>query len=73
MFTDKCRISLSRADGRQRVYQRQGVHHANKSIQERVCHGGRGLWCGEASANRTDLVILEGAVIGLRYRDEMRS
>ena len=53
LFTDECRINLSRADGRQRVYRRHGERYANNCIQDMI-------WGGICSNHQTNLVILDG-------------
>lgn len=73
LFTDECRITLNRADGRQRVYRRQGERFADNCIQEHDRQGGGGImvWGGISTNQRTQLVIIEGNLTGLRYRDEV--
>ncbi len=48
LFTDESRLSLYRADGRQRVWRRVGEQFADVNFVDRVAHGGDGVmvWAG---------------------------
>ncbi len=48
LFTDESRLSLSRADGRQRVWHRVGDRFADFNVLDRVAYGGGGVmvWAG---------------------------
>ncbi len=43
LFTDESRLSLSRADGRQRVWHRVGDRFADFNVLDRVAYGGSGV------------------------------
>ena len=43
LFTDESKFQLSQADGRQRVYRRQGERYAANCIVEQVPYGGGGV------------------------------
>ena len=67
------RFTLSRPDDRRRVYRRAGKRYANACVEEYESQGGGGVmaWGGMTGTHRTQLVILNGAITGLRYRDEV--
>ncbi len=48
LFTNACRFSLYRADGRQRVWRRVGERFADANVVDRVAHGDGGVmvWAG---------------------------
>ena len=73
LWTDEVRFTLSRSDGRRRVYRRAGKRYANACVEEYESQGGEGVmaWGGISGTHRTQLVILNGAITGLRYRDEV--
>ena len=73
LWTDEVRFTLSRPDGRRRVYRRARERYANACVEEYESQGGGGVmaWGGITGTHWTQLVILNGAITGLRYRDEV--
>ena len=66
MFSDE---SLFKADGRQRVYRRQGEHVAGNCVQDVHAFGGCGVmvWGGICGDLKTRLVIIQGNLTTQRY------
>lgn len=74
LFSDECRVSLDRPDGRDRVWRRRGERMAEACITEHDRFGGGGsvmVWGGITASHRTDLVIIRGNLNAQRYRDEI--
>lgn len=73
LFTDESRFCQSRADGRQRVWRRQGERYAACCIQEFNRWGDAGVmvWAGISGNYRTRLVVINGNLTARRYIDEV--
>ena len=73
LFTDKSVFSLSRVDGRTRVWRRKNERYANCNIVERDPYGGGALmvWAGISNNLKTDLVVINGTLTGQRYIDQV--
>ena len=73
LFTDESRFHLDGSDGRARVYRRPGERYADACVVQRRAFGGGSVmvWGGITSHGRTQLVIVNGNLTGLRYRDEI--
>ena len=69
---DESRFTLFPPDGR-RVYGRRGERFADASVDERDRFEGGSVmvWGGIALATKSQLIILEGTVTAVRYRDEI--
>ena len=73
LFTDESRFHLDSSDGRSRVYRRVGERfHESCVIQWHPFGGGSVMvWGGISSCGRTVLMVVEGTLTGIRYRDEI--
>ena len=74
LFTDESRFSLSRADGRVRLYRRRNERYADCCVLQRDRFGGGGsimVWGGIAYGYRTPLVVIEGNLNAQKYRDNI--
>lgn len=73
LFTDESRFTLFRADGRQRVYRRRGERFADACVLEHDRFGGGSVmvWAGISHGLKTPLVIVNGNLTAVRYRDEI--
>ena len=73
LWTDEVRFTLSRPDGQWRVYRCAGERYANACVEEYESQGGGGVmaWGGITGTHWIQLVILNGAITGHRYRDEV--
>ena len=71
MFSDESRYLLYRADGRQRVYRRNGERYRDNCLVERDRFGGGALmvWAGISYGHRTPLVFIDGPLTAQRYVD----
>ena len=73
VFTDETRFNISHSDGRQRVYRRLGERYARNCIVERNRFGGGSvmIWGGITARHRTHLVVVQGNLTGVGYRDQI--
>ncbi len=73
LFTDESRIHLDSSDGRSRVYRRVGERFNDACVVERRAFGGGSVmvWGGITSTGRTPLVVIDGNLNAVRYRDEI--
>ena len=73
LFTDESRFHLDSSDGRSRVYRRVGERFHDSCVIERRPFGGGSVmvWGGISSRGRTALVVVDGILTGIRYRDEI--
>ena len=71
MFSDESRFLLYRADGRRRVYRRDGERFRDNCVDEVDRFGGGGLmvWAGIAYGHRTPMVFIDGPLTAQRYVD----
>ena len=71
MFSDESRFLLYRADGRRRVYRRDGERFQDKCVDEVDPFGEGGLmvWAGIAYGYRTPIVFIDGHLTAQRYVD----
>ena len=71
MFPDESRYLLYRANGRQRVYRRNGELYRDNCLVERDRFGGGALmvWTGISCGHRTPLVFIDGPLTAQRYVD----
>ena len=71
MFSDESRFLLYRADGRRRVYRRDGERFWDNCVDEVDRFGGGGLmvWAGIAYGHRTPMVFIDGRLTAHRYVD----
>ena len=69
LFTDESRFHLDSSDGRSRVYRRVGERFHHRCVIERG--GSVMVWGGISSRGRTTLVVVDGTLTGIRYRDEI--
>ena len=71
LFTDESRFCLQGSDGRKQVYRRKGERYANNCIQERDRNRGGSImvWGGISFTGRTELVLVNGNMNALYYRD----
>ena len=72
-FTDECRFTLFRADGRRRLYRRRGERFADACIFERDRYGGGSVmvWGGILHGVKSPLIVVRGNLTAVRYRDEI--
>ena len=74
MFSDESRFSLQRSDRRQRVYRRLGERYSDACIREIDRFGGGGsvmVWGGISHGVKTPLVVIQGNLTAVRYRDQV--
>ncbi len=73
LFTDESRVSLYRADGRQRVWRRLGKRFDDVNVVDRVVHvwGGVMVWAGVGYGQRTQVHFIDDILNAQRYCDEI--
>ncbi len=73
MFSDESRFCIRKVDGRTRVWRRSGERYANCCIDRVIAFGGGSVmvWGGISLAGKTRLIIVNGNLNALRYRDEI--
>ena len=74
LFPDKSRFSLTRGEGRNRVYHRTNDRYTEACTLERDRFGGGGsvmVWGGVSKHHRTDLVVIAGNVNAVLYREDI--
>ena len=74
MFSDESRFSLQRSDRRQRVYRRLGERYSDACVREVDRFGGGGsvmVWGGISHGLKTPLVVIQGNLTVVRYRDQV--
>lgn len=74
MFSDECRVTLDKADGRDRVWRRRGERLADACIAEHDRFGGGAsvmVWAGITASHRTELVVIRGNLNAQRYTNEI--
>jgi len=73
VFSDESRFNLSHADGRVRVWRRQGERFADCCVVERDRFGGGSLmvWGGICGNNKTHLIIIRGNLTAQRYVNDV--
>ena len=74
MFSDESRFSLQRSDRRQRVYWRLGERYSDACVREVDRFGGGGsvmVWGGISHGMKTPLVVIQGNLTAVRYRDQV--
>ena len=73
MFSDESRFSLQRSDRRQRVYRRLGERYSDACVRE-VDRFGEGVRNGSGGIShgvKTPLVVIQGNLTAVRYRDQV--
>ena len=74
MFSDESRFSLQRSDRRQRVYRCLGERYSDACVREVDRFGGGGsvmVRGGISHGVKTPLVVIQGNLTALRYRDQV--
>ena len=74
MFSDESRFSLQRSDRQQRVYRRLGERYCDACVREvdRLGEGGSVMvWDGISHGVKTPLVVIQGNLTAVRYRDQV--
>ena len=71
--TDESRFTLYRSDGRRRVYRRRGERYTDACVVERDRFGGGSVcvWGGISYGFKSPLIVIDGNLNGVRYRDEI--
>ena len=73
LFSDESKFNLFFADGRQRVWRKDGERYSEGYVLETDRFGGGGImvWAGISSFHRTDLIVLNGGITGQAYVDNV--
>ena len=73
LFTDESRFHIDSSDGRVRAYRRVGERNSDACVIQRSQYGGGSVmvWGGITAHGRTPLVVVDGSLTGVRYRDEI--
>ena len=73
MFSDESRFSLQRSDRRQRVFRRLGERYSDACVREvdRFGGGGSVVWGRISHGVKTPLVVIQGNLTAVRYRDQV--
>ncbi len=72
LFTDESRFCVDAADGRERVWRRNGERYAQCCICNFNRWGGPSMvWAGMSHNYRTPLVVIDGTLTARRYIDEV--
>ena len=73
LFSDESRFTLFRPDGRRRVYRRRGERFADACVLERDRFGGGSvmIWGAISHGVKSPLVVIDGNLTAVRYRDEI--
>ena len=73
LFTAESRFALFRLDGRRRVYRRRGEQFADVCVRERDRFRGGSVmvWGGIAHGVKAPLIVVNGNLTALRYRDQL--
>ena len=74
LMSDESRFMIKRVDGGERVWKRRNERLAEPCISETDRYGGGASlmeWGGIPGWHRTDLVVIQGNLNGVWYRDEI--
>ena len=74
VFTDESRFCLTRGDGRIRVHRRRNESYTKACTLEQDRVGGGGsimVWGGVSQHHGTELVVIEGNLNAVRYREDI--
>ena len=73
MFSDECRFCLRKLDGRVKVWRRPGERFADCCIDRVTAFGGGSVmvWGGISLTGKTRLVVVEGNLNAVSYRDNI--
>jgi hypothetical protein len=73
LFSDESKFNLKFSDGRVRIYRRRRERFADGCVKEtdRFGDGGVNVWGGISHVGKTNLKIVVGNLIDIRYRDEI--
>ena len=73
LFTDESRFTLFRPDGRHRIYRRRGERFTDACVVEWDRFGGGSVmvWGGIAHGVKSQLIVVDGNMTAVRYRDEI--
>lgn len=73
LFSDECRFNLSHADGRERVYRRNGERFVDVCVRERDRFGGGSImvWGGIMGQMKTRLIFINGNLNAQRYVNQV--
>ncbi len=73
MFSDESRFCLRKLDGRVRVWRRRGERFADCCIDKVTAYGGGSvmIWAGISMTGKTRLVVVNGNLNAINYRDDI--